>query len=127
MPSGNKDENREESDRGRSGPPIDAREHALDHPLRRGALRILNGAPEAVAATDLARQLETSKDLVIYHLKVLRGVKLATASKGPLRQGKPENYFTSSCQDEAKIDLILAEHEIEDAELERTRRKATAA
>ncbi len=92
---------------------------ALNHPVRREALRLLHRSGESKSAVQMSRSLRVSGEKLSYHLKVLAELG-AVARAGERRvRGVPEKFFASEVSDHERIIAILADTERDDDAIRR--------
>ena len=77
---------------------------ALNHPLRRSILRILE-KQELTSATDIAKRTEVRHGNVAYHVKVLNELKVLELVRRRQVRGAFEKFYRSA-EIEGKVDWV---------------------
>lgn len=96
--------------------------HALDHPLRRQALRVMNEQEKAQSPVDLTRFIATPLSNLSYHTKVLRELGVIRQTRIEHVRGSTKHFYVSQVADNAQVVSILAETQKDDKELDKKQR-----
>lgn len=100
----------------------------LGHPLRRGAVRILNGSSEPVTTDALAQQLCCEPKTMSYHLRVLSEHGAIESTVKPVGRGSLSFSWSSRVKNNPTTNAKLTATSAEDKQFlaERTREQAAA-
>ncbi len=87
---------------------------ALNHPVRRKILRVLNGSGDPCSPVKLSKTIGQDVSNIDYHVKIL--VSMGAAMKTGDRQvrGARENFFASTVSRHEQMVAILADTERDD-------------
>lgn len=88
---------------------------ALNHPIRREALRLLHRSAGPRSAVQLSPFIRTVKTNVSYHLRVLADFDAVKQVDERHVRGVPEKFFASEVSDHRQILAILADTEANDS------------
>jgi DNA-binding transcriptional ArsR family regulator len=87
---------------------------ALNHPVRREALRLLHETSEGRSAVQLTQFIDVAGTKVSYHLKVLSNLGAITRAGERTVRGVLEKFFVSAVADHRQVISILTDTESDD-------------
>lgn len=90
---------------------------ALNHPIRREALRLLHRSAEPMSAVQLSPFIRTVKTNVSYHLRVLADFDAVRQVDERYVRGVPEKLFASEVSAHKQVLAILADTEASDSDV----------
>ncbi len=93
--------------------------HALDHPVRRQVLRVLNGQEENQSPVDLTKFITTYLSSLSYHAKVLRELGVIRQTRVEYVRGATKHFYVSQVADNEQVVSILAETQKDDKEMDK--------
>lgn len=88
---------------------------AIDHPLRRRMLRLLNEREEPLSSMQMAEELGFSLSVTAYHVRILHELRaVARAGKRQVR-GALQRFYRSKVKADPPIETLLEEtREVDD-------------
>lgn len=92
---------------------------ALNHEIRREALRLLHLRGGAASAVQLSQSIAVPTTTISYHLKVLDDAGIVALVDERRFKGFSEKFFTSTVADNALIVSVLHESEDDDDPIRR--------
>lgn len=87
---------------------------ALNHPVRREALRLLHEASEGRSAVQLTKFIDVAGTKLSYHLKVLSKLGAIDRAGERMVRGVAEKFFVSAVSDHTQVVTILTDTEPDD-------------